>query len=193
MKRLWALAAAAVLSASLGMLTTTTAAYASTGICGTAGVNSGLCMNNWFDDNTEVYAYTSGKSNEDFGAFTIDKCSGSYFVTSTCPFTNTSMDVALEGKEIVQLEYVGGTELYCVGDAPKDSMAYLSNPCNTPSTGTGGAYGSAFVVAGNDSLVDIGWTNTNGVWMQLDSSTSGDQDYFNSGGPGGPTQWSNLP
>ena len=54
-------------------------------VCGVAGENgNGDCMNDW-SLSGNVYAYASGKTNEDFGAVTIDRCGGGDTVTGGRP------------------------------------------------------------------------------------------------------------
>src|ERR1700689_3265902 len=95
-------------------------AHGATGeICATAGQDSGVCMNNWFNEDNVVYGYTPGKSNEGFTFQPLARCGGSDGVTATCPFTDTSSDAALRGALIGQIYYSGGGAEPCIGDPDK--------------------------------------------------------------------------
>ena len=192
MRRLLALAAAAVLSAGLGLAAAPAHAASCPLLdtCGVAGLNgNGNAMNNW-SLGGNVYSYRSGVSNEGFSDETINRCGGGDKVTSTCPFTSTSDDSALKGKLIIQVVYTGGSTAKCVGTTDPSYDADLTG-CNNPSTGTGGGTYTVFVVAGNDSLVSSGCTNDNsGTWCQLEQGTGSTTDYF--AGKGGATEWANL-
>jgi hypothetical protein len=158
-------------------------------ICTDGGLNNnGDCLNNWNDDGN-VYEYTAGASNEEFGWETIDRCGGGFTVTSTCPFTDTSMDVALEGAEIMQIAWISGEGTIggCVSDPDKTGAAVLGT-CNAISTGSGGSFASVFVLARNGSLVDLGWTNAEDTWVQAESNGSGSQISFYPGGSDA-TEW----
>jgi hypothetical protein len=197
MRRLLALAAAVLLAAGLGLATAPEAAHAAScpadDTCSTGGVYPNLAMNNWSGSNTKVYAYAEGKTNEDFGTEPIDRCGGSYKVTSTCPFSDHSMDSALLGHDITQTLYAGGSQAYCVGvDNTTNTDAVLLG-CNDPSTGTGGGLWTVFVVAGNDSLVSLGCTNYNDSWCQLDGNAASSQDYFALSSQVQATYWTPLP
>jgi hypothetical protein len=165
--KILALAASALLVAGIGAVNAAPAHAAQQQICTVGGVNNnGDCMNNWFG-NGQVYAYLPNKSNEDFSSEPVDRCGGKAVVTSTCPFSNTSMDVALENAGIIQIVYGNGAG--CVAD-PSDSGYASVGTCNSQATGTGGSFASVWVDARNGSLVSVGWTNQEGAWWQLNSN-----------------------
>lgn len=160
--------------------------------CAFAGLYPNLAMNNW-SGGGKVYAYAEGKTNENFGTETINRCSGGDKVTSTCPFTDHSMDSALIGHLITQTVYAGGSQGVCVGvNNITNSQAVLLG-CNDPSTGTGGGLWTVFVVAGNNSLVSLGCTNYNDSWCQLDGNAASSQDYFAESSEIEATYWEPLP
>jgi hypothetical protein len=157
--------------------------------------NNGDCMNDWFGNTGRVYEYTAFKTNEDFEGEPVQRCgtgSAGYMVTSTCPFTDHSKDMALLGKPIYQIVHFddGGTQEGCISDDSNwDGNAIINVNCNqTTYPGTGGGNGSLFVAAGNSSLVDVGWTNRDGgPWVQLESNGGSHQDqFYNSSNP---TEW----
>jgi hypothetical protein len=188
-RQITALAAAGVLAASLSVAASWPAQAAAGEICATAGQDSGVCMNNWFGEDNVVYGYTPGKSNEAFVFEPLARCSGSDGVTATCPFADTSKDVALEGALIGQIYYNGGGTP-CIGDPGKEGGVDLATKYCNGSNGTGGAYGSLFVIAGNDSLVSVGFTNSDGIWVQLLSEGSSQELGFDAAVSA--TEWSGL-
>ena len=186
-----ALAAAAVLATGVSVAASWPAQAAAGEICATAGQDSGVCMNNWFDEDNAVYGYTPGKSNEGFTFEPLARCSGSDSVTATCPFTDTSRDTALRGALIGQVYYSGGGAAPCVGDPDKSGTAYMATSYCNNSSGVNGAYGSLFVIAGNGSLVSVGFTNDDGNWVQMLSYGSSQQMGYNAAGSNA-TEWSGL-
>lgn len=159
-------AAAAVLflAGGLGVATSAPAHASSPAICTSGGENNnGDCMNAW-SGGPAVYAYLPNKSNEIFSFESTSRC-GSGYVTSNCPFNNHGQDAALGGDQIVEITYGGGG---CVADASKTGFASLGS-CSD----SGGAFGNMYVVAKNNSLVDVGWTNQDGNWVQLTSLAGG--------------------
>ena len=198
MRRLLMLSAAGLLAAGLGMVPA--AAHAAScptdDTCSTAGYYPNLAMNNWSGTNTKVYAYAEGKTNEDFGTEPIDRCNGGDTVTvspSFCPFTDHSMDTALQGHLITQTLYAAASQPYCVGVNNTSSENAVLLGCNDVLTGTGGGLWTVYVVAGNDSLVSLGCTNFNDQWCQLDGNAASSQDYFATQQQSEATFWTPLP
>jgi hypothetical protein len=172
-RKILALAASALLVAVTGLASTAPANASQQQICTDGGVNNnGDCMNNWFGEGP-VYAYLPNKSNEAFYYVNEFRCGSSDVVTSTCPFTNQSMDSALLNHAIIQIPYQSEQD-GCVSDPSESGSASLDG-CNNDSTGTGGAFASIWVIAGNGSLVSVGWTNLEGEWYQLNSLGGSEQ------------------
>jgi hypothetical protein len=153
--------------------------------CVSSGAGSGTCMNDWNGTSGMVYGYHNNASNEVFSYETIGRCGGVALVTSTCPFTNHSMDNALLGAGIIQIEHISdsGSNLGCTADVDDDLIVTLGS-CNSQATGSGGSFASVLVVARNGSLVDVGWTNDLGTWVQLNSNGgSAQMVYYGSSNP----------
>jgi hypothetical protein len=164
-------------------------AYPAEDTCGTSGTGSGYCMNDWNGNSGHVYGYTAGATNENFQARPLYRCGGGTVVTSTCPFSDHSMDSALSGQPIIEIHHItdGLTDVGCVADPSMTGLATIGN-CNYGTGGTGGSFASVFVVARNGSLVDVGWTNNHGAWVQINSNGDKAQmSYYDSGNP---TIWS---
>jgi len=170
-----------------GVATFATSAFAyndSNETCATAGYGSGECMNN-FSGGGYVEGYPAGNSNEVFIAQGIDRCGGGEVVTSTCPFTNHSMDTALKGDPIFQIQAKNDSGVIqgCTADIYDNALVTLGS-CNSLTTGTGGSFATVLVQAPNFSLVDVGWTNDEGSWYQLNSNGFENyMGYFNTGSP----------
>jgi hypothetical protein len=146
-------------------------------LCGDGG--SGYCMNDWNNGGSgnPVKMYYGGYSNDSFFLEAVDLCSSDPFVTSSCPFTNTAIDRALEGEWIAQIVYSNNGR--CIG-TNSEGDGVLAN-CNNTTTGTGGGTGTIVVLGSNNGcsqtnsrgiLVNRYYTDVNGVDEELASGGS---------------------
>lgn len=145
-------------------------------LCGNGG--SGYCMNDWNDGGSAnpVKMYYGGYSNDAFFLEAVDLCSSGPYVTSDCPFTNTTLDKNLEGEWIAQIVYSNNG--LCVGTNSSGDGALAK--CNNTTTGTGGGNGTIVVLAVQGScnasnegiLINRYYTNINGEYEEMASGGS---------------------
>jgi hypothetical protein len=180
-RKMLAVAAAMVFTGGLALTAGTahasvTPLNAPVAVCNTAG----NCMDRYQQGTglgTEIINYTNDNGNAEYVVPTeIDRCSGGFEVTSTCPFqVGSGLNTANEGDRIIQEEFLaqgGGSSYGCLGTTGStsgDGPGTLVK-CNAISTGTGGGTGTVIIVCGTGDgnsgacgageLVDLWGTGT---------------------------------
>jgi hypothetical protein len=139
--------AAPAASTSASQITLTAAGHAHAVRLGNLATQPEICTNgnyclNAYGGGPSVRAYRPGATNENFIPDLIDRCSGGYHVTSTCPFTVGLGNNALHKGDLI-LQLLDNANGGCVGGT---STAALTE-CNFEGTGTGGGPGTVFVAA----------------------------------------------
>jgi hypothetical protein len=147
--RVVALPVAVALALALG-LGTQTAEASNSQVCGNSG--SGYCLNDWGGAGASgdaIKMYYGGTRNDDFYVIEVNRCEGSYTVTSTyygdssnCPFGTTGLDNEFWGDPIVEIVDTNA-ETECVASNSSD-YAVLGS-CANPINGSGGADGVIMV------------------------------------------------
>lgn len=166
----------AVLLAAGGVLVLTPSAHAqSTQICDSASE----CLNAW-SGGPYVKTYSPNVSNDNFGEQAVaGRCrAGSALTTAGCPFANVPA-----GLPIIQVRYDNASN-ECVGDlngSSGDAHAAVNTGCNNTVTGSGGGYGTLFIVNTSSSGCPSGNLFVNVHWSSNWNSQVGNLDYNGSG------------
>lgn len=141
----------------------TSAAASQQQICSPAG--NDLCINDTLNGGmgTTLQMWTANKTNEDFFAEVLTRCSGSngsIYVTDTCPFANHSFDQQIvntfgsNSAMVIQIVYENTTR----GCMAMTETGTVLGKCNG-TNGFNGANGTVFVDAPGGYLYSLYMTN----------------------------------
>jgi hypothetical protein len=145
--------------------------------------DNGYCLNDWNGYAQYVRVYQNGVINNYFEVQYIDLCNGGDKVLDGqdgvyCPFSlaHQDLDATENGNLIFQI--VDENTGYCVGDAPGQSPNAYETGCNTVDTGTGGGYGTVWVLdptgcggGGYNSYVSRQWSDSSNTLLYLSYET----------------------
>ena len=133
------------------------------------GNGPGSCANRYQggnSDTTPVILWNHDlDGNEDFAPAAVLICNNG-LVSSSCPFTDHSIDAFYLGRPIVQLVGYDHSGPKCIGADPNSETAFLTE-CSNTTTGAGGGFGELLVQSSTNYYVDRGLTNQDGArrWM----------------------------
>jgi hypothetical protein len=145
------------------------------------GNPGGEYLNDW-NSGSYVKTYTSPASNEDFVFVGVNRCNNGDYTTVNCPINGIT-----SGLLIGQFEYTNGT---CVGDLDNltgNATAGLDGCNETGYPGTGGGYGTIFVLfpgggcpSGSGTYLSAHWaTNGSTTGLGWSGNSNGSQVYNN--------------
>lgn len=173
-KRSNALAIAAALLGTLGLVVTAGPALAQPPEqCSVVNGFNGYCLNAK-NGGPDIQAWQYGNyNNSAFEGVGINLCNTNPtdLTTATCPFTVGS-GLNQAGNFILDFEYVhSGSPYYgdCIGDSSAGGGTMAFTGCNNPATGTGGGYGTVFVIP-SVSCDSIGGPAINREWSDNDAN-----------------------
>lgn len=152
-------------------------------VCGNAG--SGYCLNDWGNGGSQnpVKMYYGGYANDYFGVFSEDICSGSHYVTPSCPFQHPGLDSKYLNDIIVEVQYLNAGSGHGLCAATSGGATAVLGDC----VETGHAQDGVIMVldpscSGGYHLVDRYWSDLDDTTNTLTSGGNiGVQAYFATG------------
>jgi hypothetical protein len=186
--RLAAALSAVLLALGLGLALSSPAGAVAHQLCDVS--SSTQCLNAW-NGGPLVKTYSPNFTNDNFDWQPVKgRCSSANaYTTANCPIAGTPA-----GLLIVQIQYFNNSTA-CVGDNANSQFdakaAEVAGFCNNTVTGTGGAWGSLFIIepgggcpSGNYTFVNVHWSSNWGsrVWLGYPGNpVNGTQWYLNNG------------